>query len=163
MSFVPAKARLVLASGIVAAFFLPAYNNVSGFRFAGAALAEAKEQTEWNQMDGLLLVTPVLLLPVAAAFVALQTFRLKYTAMVVLALPLLLLIVFAAVVYMSDAGTTGAFRNPATLLRMQPGFYLAFACSVLLPFTKNAPRKRRRRQTSTSILTANHTAKSKVL
>lgn len=68
--------------------------------------------------------------------------------MAVLTLSLALLSLFAGILRMSAAGSTGALRNPAFTVRC--------SARVLLVFTKNPYPKNRQRQIASSILSAPH-------
>lgn len=136
-----AKARLILCAMMVVAFFLPAYNGYSAFRFLPLSLSAAADRSGVTTTDILILDLPLLLLPVTAAgFCLLFVFRIAVRP-VYLILPLVFLLFFLTILFRSPgiAADGGGFRG------LQIGFYLMALSVVALPFTKNAKKKSRKR------------------
>lgn len=155
MKFITTNARQLLCGVIIAAFFIPAYNNISGFGFIDHAFSAVNSQNEITETDVLIIITPLLFVPFSALFILLRTASRISSRKTYLVLPLLFMLFFFGVIIISAANSSGQFSNPKVFFQMQPGFYIAGLASVLLIFTRNPKkRKRRKRTPSTETIAA---------
>lgn len=145
MKFITTNARPVLCGVIIAAFFIPAYHNISGFGFINHAYSEVNSQNELTKMDVLITITPLVFIPFSALFILVRSAVHIPSRKTYLALPLLFMCFFFGIIYLSSGNSGGGFSSPRVFFQMQPGFYIAGLASVLLIFTKNHRKRRRRR------------------
>ena len=143
------KARLLLCSLIILAYFIPSYNGISGFSFVSLAFSEPEVNSDITSTDVLILIIPLLFTPLSA-LVLLLISSLKIPARkIYMAMPLTGIVAFVSILVLASGNGSGNFSNLSFLLQMGGGFYLALTASFLLPFTKNPHRKRvKKRKTS---------------
>src|ERR671912_873499 len=153
MKFITTNARLLLCGVIIAAFFIPAYNNISGFGFINHAFLEVNTQNEITETDVLITITPLLFIPFSALFLLVRTAAHVSSRKMYLALPVIFMLFFFGIIFLTSRNSTGGFSSPTVFFQMQPGFYITVLASVLLIYTKNR-RKRRRRRSVQSTETA---------
>ena len=154
MKFITTKARLLLCGVIIAAFFIPAYQNISGFTFINYAFSEAKSNSEITEMDVLITIVPLLFIPLSALFILVRARLYLVTSKIYLALPLLFMLFFFGIIYLSERNSASGFSSPATFFYMQPGFYIMILASLLLIFTKTYKKRRRRRRVNSTEVVA---------
>lgn len=145
MNFLTTRARLLLCCVIIAAFFIPAYNNISGAGFIRLAFIEGESHSEITSTDVLIAVIPLILIPFSALVILLRSAAYMSTRKTYLALPLLFMAFFFGVLYLSSGNTSGSFSSPKVFFQMQPGFYIAGLASFLLLFTKTYKKRRHKR------------------
>lgn len=134
--------RPVLCSLILLAFFLPAYKNYSAFNFVPLAVNETSIGSGVTSTDVLMLLIPLLLVPVVAIlFFILYAYRISIKP-VYLAMPL----VFASFFLLLFFRGQGSSGSVLTVKELGAGFYLGAIAVALLPFTKDAKKKSRRRR-----------------
>ena len=144
MKILKTKARLLLCGVIIAAFFIPAYNNISGLSFINRAFSEAKTHNEITETDVLITIIPLLFIPFSALLILVRAVAHVSTRKTYLALPLLFMLFFFGILYISSGNTSGGFSSPKVFFQMQPGFYIAGLASLLVIFTKNYKKRRHR-------------------
>lgn len=144
MKKVISNARPVLCGLILLSFFLPAYAGYSAIRFSMLALAEASGKNNVTTTDVAILVLPLLLIPATAIGFCLLFLLHQSIRRIYLALPIIFLVFFLALLFNSPGLAAGRFTE------MQAGFYLMSVSACLLPFTTDAKRKRRRRRRHSS-------------
>lgn len=140
------KARVVLSTLILAAFFIPSYKGVSAFHFISIAFAETTAHSEITSTDVLILIIPLILVPVTALAISLASWLKVSIRRTFTALPLVCLAGFTIILAISSRNVSAGFSNLSLLLQMGVGFYLALVAALILPFTKNPVRKRIRRR-----------------
>lgn len=143
-----AVARPLLCAVVVLAFFLPAYQACSGFQFISLALAEAANKNGVTTTDVMILLLPMMLIPASAGILG-AAFALRISVQrIYTVLPFVFFTFFTLLFFRSQAHATS---QPGGA---QIGFYLTGVATALLPFTKNAKRKSRRRRRNTKPLEA---------
>jgi len=142
MKLLNTKTRLLLCLFIIAAFFIPAYNNVSGFNFISIALSEAKTPGEVTLTDVIIVLAPLVIIPISALVIFIRSAIHLSTRKTFISLPFLFLAFFFAVILLSARNISTELSGMGALFNMQLGFYLAAASSALLIFTKNSGKKR---------------------
>ena len=150
MKYLKTRARLILCILIIAAFFIPSYNNVSAYGFIKLAFLETKDHSEVTSTDVLITIVPLLLVPLSALVIVIRTAVHLPTRKTYLGLPLIFLIFFFVILLPGGSTISGKFSDPKVLLEMQAGFYLAATAAVLLLFTRSFKRKRQRRTVAVS-------------
>ena len=146
MNFLKKRARLLLCCFIILAFFVPAYDNISGFGFVRLAFTESENNSEIKFADILIIIVPLLALFLSALVILLRTVAYLPTRRLHLTLPLLFLLSFFGVMYISGGNTAGNFSHPRVFLQMQPGFYITAFASLLLVFTRDYKKKKHRKR-----------------
>jgi hypothetical protein len=142
------NARVILSTLVLAAFFLPSYQGISGFHFISLAFAETTTNSEITSTDVLILTLPLILIPLTALGILLVSWLQISIRKTFTALPLLCLAGFTFILAISSRNSSAGFNSLSFLLQMGIGFYLALAASLVLPFTKNPLRKKVRRRRS---------------
>ena len=94
---------------IIIAFFVPAYNNISGFGFISLAFTESKKNGEITFTDILIIIVPLFALFLAALVILLRTVAYRPTRRLYLTLPLLFLFFFFGVMYQTTKQQPGPF------------------------------------------------------
>lgn len=145
------RARVILSTLILAAFFIPSYKGLNGFGFISVAFAETKTNHEITSTDVMILVIPLLLVPLTALGIWLATWLKISMRTIYTALPLICLFGFTAVLLMSAPKNSVGLSNGGLLLKMGFGFYVALLASLCLPFTQNPKKKKIRRHRSAVI------------
>jgi hypothetical protein len=148
------KSRLLFCSLIIAAFFIPSYNNISGFGFINLVLQEAKTPGEITLTDAVVIIIPLLFIPISALIVFIRSALHLPTRKTFISCPLLFLFFFFAVLVFSAKNASADLSSPGNLLDMQIGFYIAATASLFLIFTKNGRKKKVRRAPSETMVTA---------
>lgn len=140
-----AKSRMALCALILLAVFLPAYNGYSAVSFIPLVLAEVSNG-EINLTDAAISIIPVLLVPVSAIVVGMfQLLRIPLRRVYV-AMPLVFLLFFTGILFTAERSANPSSSVFGLFKRAGLGFYLAYIACLLLPFTKNAKRRRRHRK-----------------
>lgn len=144
------KARLVLCSLLIVAFFIPSYNGISAFNFIPIAFAQPEVNSEITLTDVLVAVVPLFFIPLSALGI-LFLFWMKMPARkTYLALPLFSILTFTGILFTGLNSGSAFSSGRAFLMQMGIGFYIALIAAVLLPFTKRSVRKRARQPKSES-------------
>lgn len=145
MKLLATQYRLFLPVLIIAAFFIPAYHNISGFNFISLALAEPKGHADISQTDALIIILPLVFIPLSALLIFIRSYLHLPTRMTVVVLPFLFLVFFIALLPFSRNINRSDLSFPKILFTMQIGFYVVAISSLLLIFTKNYRKKKVRK------------------
>lgn len=140
------KSRLLFCILIIAAFFIPAYHNISALGFISLAFQEADKHADITFIDVLILITPLVFIPVTALVIMIRSVTYVPIRKTIIVLPFLLLVFFLAILSFSGNSNSYNLFASTILLNMQVGFYLAGAASLLLIFTKNHSRRHKRKR-----------------
>lgn len=124
--------RMMYSALLLATFFTPAYNNISGFHFIGLAFGTAQSDAEVTFVDLLVVVVPLLFVPLSALLILYRAARRRPFTGLLLALPLFFLLFFFLILSFDvnrQAANSGLF---SFLRNMSLGFYMAACAAVLL-------------------------------
>jgi hypothetical protein len=149
MKYFKTKTRLLLCGVIIAAFFLPAFEGISGFLFVRLAFSEVGSHSEITQTDVLLAIIPLLLVPLSSLAILLASSLHLTIRKIYLIFPLAFMFSFFGLLVLTARNNSGAFASPTVFLNMQPGFYIAGLASTLLIFSKDLKKKKRRKRVAT--------------
>lgn len=149
MKFFITNARLLLTGLIVAAFFLPSYGGISGFRFISLAFSEINRESEITSTDVFIMILPLIMIPVFALLLFIGAALKQPMRKILTGMPLICLCTFLAILLVGARNGSGSFSGPEFLVQMQVGFYLAFVASILLVATKDPRKKRVKRRKRT--------------
>jgi uncharacterized membrane protein YhaH (DUF805 family) len=152
MRAIISKARYLLCCLIILAFFIPSYQNISGFSFIPLAFSAVEGQSEISSIDVFIAVVPLVLIPVSALAILVRTSLRKTTRKTIKALPLICLFIFTVILFMSLRSISGGGRSSLRILsHMQGGYYVVAVASLLLPFTKAPYKRRSKKQQATAV------------
>jgi glucan phosphoethanolaminetransferase (alkaline phosphatase superfamily) len=140
------KYRLPLAILNLISFFIPAYDNTSGFQFIGLAFAEAEARAEITLIDVLIIITPLIFIPVITLVVCIRSAMKARIRTTIIGLPLVLLVFFFVLLVFTGIASNDHITASKLFFSMEIGFYVAAIASLLLIFTKNGSRHKRRRK-----------------
>ncbi|HZH64408.1 MAG TPA: hypothetical protein VEY10_05895 [Flavisolibacter sp.] len=146
MLFLTSKSRLPLAILLLLSFFIPASNNISAFNLIAIAFSEAKSQADITAVDVFVGIAPLVSIPILAIVISVRSAMQLSIRKTVLLLPLVLLIFFFTLLSFTLNSSRIHLSGSKLLSNMQIGFYLAVVASLLLVFTKNWRRHRRKRR-----------------
>lgn len=124
--------RMLNSALLIAAFFLPAYNNISAVQFIGLAIGTVQTDAEVSLTDLLLVLTPLLFIPVSAFIILLRAAMRKPTTGLLLSLPFLFLLFFSLLLSFDlsrQVTDPGLF---SILKEVCPGYYISASAAVLL-------------------------------
>jgi hypothetical protein len=135
MSFNRNRSRAIYAALLLLAFFIPAYNQVSAFRFLIQAVSSAGNDNEITLVDLLVVLLPLLLIPATALLILVKAVNKKPLNSLLLSLPFFSMSFFFLILSF-DINRQASGSNALGLLKqMSPGFYLAAFASLLLLFS----------------------------
>lgn len=126
------RCRMVYSALLLAAFFIPAYNNVSAYGFIGLAIASVKTDAEVTFLDALVILIPLLFIPLSALLILFRAFRKKPFNGLLLSLPLFFLLFFFFILSFDVNRQTSDADMIGLLKGMRFGFYIAALAAVLL-------------------------------
>ncbi len=132
MRFNRHHSRSLYAALIITAFFIPAYNSDSAFRFLTMAIGSLSTDAEVTVLDLLVVILPLLLIPVACGMILFRSLKKMPVNTILLGLPFFSIVFFFLILSFDmnrQITTTNAF---ALLTQMSIGFYVAAAASLLL-------------------------------
>lgn len=138
------RSRIPLCGCILLSFFLPAYKHYSAFQFIGIVRNSIDKAYDITNTDAVIAISLLLLIPFSTAVLLLRTWLCIPTRRVYVAMPLIFFMFFSGLFFATQTSLAG----PSSVNLFTPaefGFYLAAACSVMLLFTKNQKRKRRKK------------------
>jgi hypothetical protein len=127
--------RIIYSALLIAAFFIPAYSNVSAYRFIGLAIGSAQTDAEVTFMDALVILIPLLFIPLSALLILFRALRQKPINGLLLSLPLFFLLFFFLILSFDVNRETSNADMFGMLKDMRFGFYMAALTSVLLLFS----------------------------
>ena len=127
--------RIIYSALLLAAFFLPAYNNVSAYRFTGLAIESAQTDAEVTFMDAMVILIPLLFIPISALLILFRALQQKPINGLLLSLPLFFLFFFFVILSFDVNRETSNADILGMLKDMRFGFYMAAMASVLLLFS----------------------------
>src|SRR5215204_2015816 len=107
MDFLIKQARIILCAVIILAFFIPAYQNISGFTFISTAFSKIDGQTEIMVEDVIITVIPLVMIPVSALLILIGTYRRRSIQKTFKALPLICLVIFTCILFMTLRSIVG--------------------------------------------------------
>lgn len=124
--------RMLYSALLIAAFFVPAYNNISAFTFIGLALSAVRTDTEVTLIDLAVILLPLLFIPISGFIILYRAVKHKPFNGLLLSLPLFFLLFFFLILsfdmnrHLNNVNMIGLIKD------MSVGFYLASLASVLL-------------------------------
>lgn len=127
--------RAVYAGLIIAAFFIPAYNNISAFRFLWMAIGAINTDSELTFIDLTVVLIPLLLIPAASLVVFIRALKKKTQNSLLLSLPFFSLAFFFLILSFDMNRQVNSLNILELLKQMSVGFYIAAFASFLLLFT----------------------------
>lgn len=122
---------------IIIAFFIPAYENISGVGFLNLALGTVNNDDEMTMVDFIIISFPLLLIPFTALVILFKSLRKKALTSLLLSLPFFSLAFFMVLLSFDmnkDASHSGIFN---LLKNMRFGFYIVCIASLLLLFSQS--------------------------
>jgi hypothetical protein len=143
MQTILSKSRFTLCYLILGAFFLPAYQDISGFTFIPMALSSTEEQSEISSADIFVAIIPLVLIPLSSIAILVRTYMRRPIRKTFKALPLISLAIFTFILFLSLRTIVGSGMTSLRILsHFREGFYLIAIASVLLPFTRSPYRRK---------------------
>jgi hypothetical protein len=136
------NARFILCGLIILAFFLPAYQGISGFSYIPFAFSTLEGQNEITETDIWVTIIPLVLIPITVVVILFRAYMRLSTRKTVMFLPALCFAFFTIILFVSQKSGGASFSGRAVLFEMTIGFYLMALGCAFLPFTKT-PRKRK--------------------
>lgn len=129
--------RTLYASLIIIAFFIPAYDNISGAGFLNLAFGTVNRDDELTMVDFLIISIPLLLIPLTAFIILFKSLRKKSLTGLLLSLPFFSLVFFILLLSFDmnkEVNNAGIF---SLLKNMRYGFYIASMASLFLLFSQS--------------------------
>jgi len=142
MKALTTKSRLLVCAVIIIAFFVPAYDGISGFSYISFAFKNLEGQTEITTMDVWVTIIPLLLIPISAAAILVRSYYKLSTRKTYMFLPAVCFGFFTVILFFSQKSGGAVFSGRVVLMEMTIGFYLTAIGCAILPFTKT-PRRRK--------------------
>ncbi|RYZ30036.1 MAG: hypothetical protein EOO10_04240 [Chitinophagaceae bacterium] len=140
------KLRYILCFVIISAFFLPSYQDISGFTFIPLAFSSTDDQSEISTADVFIATIPLILIPVSSIAILVRTYMRRQLRQTFKALPLICLAVFTILLFLSLRTIAGGGMSSLRILsHLREGFYITAIASMLLPFTKSPYRRKVKR------------------
>lgn len=145
MQTIFSKARYILCTLIILAFFLPCYQDISAFSFIPLAFSSAGEQSEISSADVFIAIVPLVLIPLSSLAIIILTSMRRILRKTFKALPFICLCIFTLILFLSLRTIGGSgMSSLRTLSHLSVGYYLVAICSIFLPFTKSPYRRKLR-------------------
>lgn len=120
---------------VITAFFIPAYQSISAFRFLIMAIGTIGNDSEITLIDLLVILLPLLLIPATALLILIKAINKKPLNSLLLRLPFFSITFFFLILSL-DMTRQVASNNVFDLLtKLSVGFYLAAFASLLLVFS----------------------------